>query len=120
MPAALPDRLQLGGQGLIGEQIRRQGLQLQRRIRIQAAQQSLQQLRRDALLAQPRQHRRIEAEHLSLPVVVHHLGGAFTVIAVQFRCRPQPSLQGMALQGAMAEAMNGGDIGAIQTFQGQQ
>ena len=38
----MPDRLQLGGQGLIGEQIWRQGLQLQCRIRIQAAQQSLQ------------------------------------------------------------------------------
>ena len=42
-----------------------------------------------------------------------------TAIAVQLQRRGQAGFEGLALQGAAAETMDGGDVGAIELLQRQ-
>ena len=59
-----------------------------------------------------------QGQQLPLPVVMHDLQLQLAVIAFQLHRRAQPRLQGLALQAAAAEAMDRGDVGAIEIFEG--
>ncbi|MFM8660887.1 MAG: hypothetical protein ACKOCI_06005, partial [Cyanobium sp.] len=51
---------------------------------------------------------------------MHDLAAAFGGAALQGHRRPEPRLQGLALQGAAAEAVDGGDVGPVELLEGQQ
>ena len=118
MPAPGPERLQLGGQGLVGVELRRQGIELQGRIAIQPRQHADQVVEAQAPLLQAAQEFRRQGQQLALPVVMHDFQPQLAVVALQLHGRPQPRLEGLALQAAAAEAMDRGDVGPIEILEG--
>ena len=86
-PGFRPEGCELGGQGRIGLQLGRQGVELQGRIAIELAQQLLQQLGALDPLLQSRQQVAVQGQHLPLPVVVGHLPhqGVLVVFELQLR-----------------------------------
>ena len=119
-PGPSPEGFELGGQGAISIDFRRQGLELEGRVAIELAQQALQPLRATQPLLQPGQQGAFQGQHLALPVVVGHLAHQGAVVAFELELRGQASLQGLALQAAAAEAMDGGDVGGIELLEGEQ
>ena len=119
-PARPPAGLQLGGQGLFQLHTLRKGIELQGRITIEGLQHTGQTIGADAATDQARQVPGGQGQHLLLPVVMHDLAAALGGAALQRHRRPQSRLQGLPLQGAAAEPVNGGDVGAIELLQGQQ
>ena len=71
-------------------------------------------------MLQPGQQVAWQGQHLLLPVVVGHLAHHGALLGFQLQLRGQAGLQGVALQGAAAEAVDGGDVGAIELLEGQQ
>ena len=61
-----------------------------------------------------------QREHLAMPVVVTELLAQGAGIGLKPEIGGLGGLQGLALQGAAAEAVDRGDIGAIEVLQGQQ
>ena len=61
-----------------------------------------------------------QGQHLPLPVVMHHLFDQAAGIHLQPLLGRAAGLQRLALQGAAAKSMDGGDIGPIELFEGQQ
>ena len=61
-----------------------------------------------------------QGQHLLLPVVVNDLGQQAVALGFDPQIRRTAGLQGLALQGAAAEAVDRGDVGAAQLFKGQQ
>ena len=61
-----------------------------------------------------------QGQNLLVPVVMGNLAHQGAAIALQLQGRGKAGFEGLALQGAAAEPMDGGDIGAIELLQGQQ
>ena len=61
-----------------------------------------------------------QGQHLLLPVVVNDLGHEAVALGFDPQFRRTAGLQGLALQGAAAEAVDRGDVGGAQLFKGQQ
>ena len=110
----------MGGQGLLAADLRRQGIELQGGIAIEAFEHAHQVLEAQAPLLQAAQQLRWQGQELALPVVVHDFQLQLAVVAFELHGRAQARLQGLALQAAAAEAMDGGDVGPIEILQGLQ
>ena len=119
-PAIAPERLKLGCKGCPAIEVSGQGVQLQRRIAIELEQQGLEAFR--ALEPAPHALKKVvgQGQNLLVPVVMGNLTHQGAAIALQLQRRGQAGFKGLALQGAAAEPMDGGDIGAIELLQGQQ
>ena len=74
----------------------------------------------DPVLLQTRQKTGWQRQNLLLPVVVNQLFAALMGLLFQIDGGSEARLQGLPLQSAPAETVNGGDVGAIEAFQGQQ
>ena len=61
-----------------------------------------------------------QGQHLLVPVVVGDLTDQGTAVVIELQVGGQPGFEGLPLQGAPAEAMDGGDVGAVELFEGQQ
>ena len=68
------------------------------------------------MLLQPGQQVAWQGQHLLLPVVVCHLAHQGALVGFELQLRWQARFQGVALQGAAAETVDGGDVGGIQFF----
>jgi len=60
-----------------------------------------------------------QRQNLLLPVVVAGLLDQSVGIGFELQLRSQAGLQGVAAQGAVAEAMDGGDVSGIEVFKGE-
>ena len=119
-PAIAPERFQLGCQGSPTIEASGQGIQLQRWIAIELQQQGLQAFR--PLEPVPQTFKEVvgQGQNLLVPIVMGNLAHQGAAIALQLQGRGKAGFEGLALQGAAAEPMDGGDIGAIELLQGQQ
>ena len=108
------------GQRRLDGQLPGEGIEPQGRITIEGLQQALHQLGAEpgGLEAGHQLHR--QGQHLLLPVVVDHLGDEVVAAGLDPQLGGAPRLQGLALQGAPAEAVDRGDIGGVEVFEGQQ
>ena len=120
LPNAAPMGSELLRQGQVSAPALGQGGELQGRVAIEAAQQVHQLLGVDLLALQARQQMGRQGKHLLLPVVMDQLLSPLAPLALQGDIRAKAGLEGVALQGAAAEAVDGGDVGAIQPLQGQE
>ena len=119
-PALLPELLQLLSQRGFSVQLRRQGIEAQGRVPVEAGQQFHQAIGTDLALPQPREQAGGEGQHLLAPVVVHQLRAPLPRLALQGHGGPEACLQRLALQRAPAEAVDRGDVGAIELLERQQ
>ena len=118
-PGLVPQRLQLFHQGPFQLQSLRQGVEDQAGVPIEHPQQALQVLQASAR-RQALHQMQGEGQHLLLPVVVGDLAHEFTGIGFHRQFRGSGGLHGLAPQRALAEAMDGGDVGGVELFEGQQ
>ena len=120
LPANAPERFKLGCQGSPAIEVSGQGIQLQRRIAIELEQQGLEAFR--PLEPAPQTFKEVvgQGQNLLVPVVMGNLAHQGAAIALQLQGRGKAGFEGLALQGAAAEPMDGGDIGAIELLQRQQ
>ena len=83
-------------------------------------QQLLQQLGGELGGLQARQQMQGQGQELLLPVVVDHLGQHRFTLLLKPQLRRSAGFEGLALEAAAAEAVDRGDVGAVEFFQGQQ
>ena len=120
LPARQPAGLQLIGQGLVAHHPLRQGIEFQGRVAVESLQHAGQPVGIDPATEQAGQVLAGQGQHLLLPVVVHDLTPALGGAVLQRHSRPEARLERLTLQGAAAEAVDGGDVGTIELLQGQQ
>ena len=107
-------------QGSVEGQISGQGIELQGRVPIQLHQGLAQGLGGHLPDPQQLQPGGGQGQHLPLPVVVDHLLDGAAGIGLQAQIGGQSGRQGLALQAAPGEPVDGGDVGPVEFLQGQE
>ena len=120
VPGGGDPTLQLRSEGLIDRHGISWTLQLGLDVAIQLSQAAAQAVRRQAPLTQATQFRHGQRQQLLLPEVLHHLRLQRRSIGLQLRLHGSAAVQRQSAQAAATEAVDRGDIGAIQLLEGHQ
>ena len=112
--------LQLWGEGLVEIDRPINGPEPRLLFAIELRQPPAQGLGREAALTQRLELIRRQAEQLLLPQVLNHLGLERGGVGVQLRLHRRSVAEGQTAQTAAAEAVDGGDVGPVQLFEGHQ
>ena len=120
LPDLAPEASELALQRRLGLPAVRQGRGRQRRIAFQLLEQAGEACRGHLGPFQPLQQVQRQGQHLAVPVVVDDLFGELGPFRFHLQLRAQARLQRLAPQVAVAEAVDRGDVGGIELFEGQQ
>ena len=120
LPAQLKRNLQLRPQRLVGIEVIAIRLQPSLGITIETQQRSRQPIGGQAGPNQSLQLRQGEGQQLLLPKLLHHFLYECRGIGLQLLLHGRTTVDRLTPQAAAAKAMDGGDVGGIELFEGHQ